>query len=82
MANAQYHHACLCIEFIDDQVRAVGVRADRGRDFITDTGGARVFGEEVERRRQAFVVSVGLGLAELREAVQVDFHQIIRRCFR
>ena len=79
MANAQDQHSSVRIDFIDDKVRAVGMRADRGRDFVTHTRGARVFGEEGECRRQAFMVCVGLGLAELRKAVEVDFHQIIRR---
>ena len=82
MANAQDDHPTLRIDFIDDQVRAVRMRADGGRDFNSKTCGVRVFGEEGECCGQAFVVSVGLCLAEQFEALEVDSHQIIRRRIR
>ena len=82
MPNAQDQHALVGVDFIDDQVRSVGMGADGRCDFFAKAGGAGVFGVEGEGRLEADVIAVGLREAEQVQPFEIDVQKVARRRFR
>jgi hypothetical protein len=76
MQNAHDQNACF-VQPVDDQMRTVGMQTDGRREFRALARHAGIFCNQIEDRRQPFMISFGLGLPERPASVQIYVDNVL-----